>query len=73
MILSMRVLLQVAENVLKLFMQASKDSLEQQLKTMNADVERMLRGFKVELSQLDLQMPHIKDAGTCSRSCCFSL
>ena len=42
---------------------ASKDSLEQQLKTMNAEIERMLRGFKVELSQLDLQMPQIKDAG----------
>ncbi len=42
---------------------ASKDSLEQQLKAMNAEIERMLRGFKVELSQLNLQLPQIKDAG----------
>ena len=42
---------------------ASKDSLEQQLKSMNAEIERTLRAFKVELSQLDLQMPQIKDAG----------
>ncbi len=42
---------------------ASKDSLEQQLKAMNADIERMQRSFKVELSQLNLQLPQIKDAG----------
>ena len=42
---------------------ASKDSLEQQLKTMNAEIERMMRAFKVELSQLNLQLPQIKDAG----------
>jgi transposase-like protein len=41
----------------------SKDSFEQQLKTMNAEIERMLKGFKIELSQLNLQMPQIKDAG----------
>ncbi len=42
---------------------AAKDSLEQQLKSMNAEIERMLRGFRVELSQLQLQLPQVRDAG----------
>ncbi len=41
----------------------AKDSFEQQLKLMNADIERVQRGFRVELSQLDLQLPQVKEAG----------
>ena len=43
--------------------ETARDFLEQQLKTMNSDVERVLRSFRVELSQLQLQLPQIKDAG----------
>ncbi len=42
---------------------SANDSMEQQFKAMNAEVERVLRGFRVELSQLNLQLPQIKDAG----------
>lgn len=42
---------------------ASKDSLEQQLKTASAEVERLMRAFRTELAQLDLQISQIKDAG----------
>ena len=30
---------------------------------MNTEVERALRGFRVELAQFNLQLPQIKDAG----------
>lgn len=42
---------------------AAKDSFEQQLKAMNSEIDRIMRGFRVELSQLKLQLPQIKDAG----------
>ncbi len=42
---------------------ATKDSLEQQLKAMNAEIDRVLRSFRVELSQLKLQLSQVKDAG----------
>ena len=42
---------------------SAKDFLDQQLKTINTEVERTLRGFRVELAQLNLQLPQIKDAG----------
>jgi len=42
---------------------AAKDSFEQQLKVMNSEIDRIMRGFRVELSQLKLQLPQIKDAG----------
>jgi len=42
---------------------SAKDFLDQQLKTINAEVERTLRSFRVELAQLNLQLPQIKDAG----------
>ena len=42
---------------------SAKDFLDQQLKTINTEVDRTLRGFRVELAQLNLQLPQIKDAG----------
>jgi hypothetical protein len=42
---------------------SAKDFLDQQLKTINTEVERTSRGFRVELAQLNLQLPQIKDAG----------